>query len=44
MAQHGETLFFLLRQPILCSDDMEVKSSDALLDKEVQTVVIVLPL
>jgi len=44
VAQHGEVLCALLRQPILSSDDLKVKSSDALFDKEAWIAVIFFPL
>jgi hypothetical protein len=44
VAQHDEALCVLLRQPILWSDDLMAKSSDALFDKEAWIVVIFLPL
>ena len=44
MAQHGEMLCALLRKPIMWSDDLKVKSSDALFDKEACIAVIFLAL
>jgi hypothetical protein len=42
VAQHDETLCVLLRQPILWYDDLQTKSSDVLLNKEVLTAVVTL--
>jgi hypothetical protein len=41
VAQRDEALCALLRQPILLSDDLKAKSSDALLGMEAWIVVIV---
>jgi len=44
VVQQGEVLRVLLRQPIVWSDDLKVKSSDALFDKEAWIAVMFLPL
>jgi len=44
VAQHGEVLCALLRQQILWTDDLKVKSSVALFGKEVGIAVMFLPL
>ena len=44
LAQHDEVLCALMRKPIVCNDDLKLKSSDAVCDKEAWIAVILLPL
>jgi len=44
VAQHDEVVMPLLRKPILLSDDLMVKSSGALCDKEAWIAAIFLPI